>query len=755
MAADEFETGRLYELLSLVEEGLCQAVQQEMKSGIDVKATDEYGDGYLHILCGNSGLHDCNYDRYIPVIYMLANAGLDVNARNKSGNTALHFAVTNKVGHVIVNTLLKLGADPKLKNNEGLSPDGICADPLQRKTIELFNPGLYEAITSKSISDIERLIDYWCVLPVNHRDILSSNSFPKAQEAADDTGKDINSKVKVGLERNQFYHLALADDRAKMKEIYKKDTIDLNALDLSNIDENDGEIRPKPLIALLLELNCPTSARFLMKKGIDVNIPIQNARGRMPFFIYACKHCDKPRHSLVISVMKHANLEPFVKKISINFLHQLWQNELPSEIIGFVVDAGFNLGMRDEDCLTLRDRIFFSSLSFEPERIKESLHWVDQHVLNMVVDGKLDRLETLFNEGYEYLIVENLQGRNSISLAKKHNQKEVAAFLEEIPVLQNNARSIFFAIRRGNLSVMKSLINDKNSRVRDGAGRTYLHIAALFARRFMVNFLIKNYPALVSDQDVFGRTPLHYACLLPDGMDVELVLVNAGASGDAEDTNDYKPIDYKKGCMGDKYVDLERKVKYGIDVYLVQRYFELVAAIKNGFDERVTRIHKSMYEDTSLNDFERLDSTTKEKIAYRNLVYVALDNDREKIAVYLIQEGMDPMVNDIIKDEETGSRVVNMVEAATELEMFELVKILRKKRAIAKFEKHASLIVDSLVSRPPTTASHPGKPGSAPSVNGNIQHSANDNKTDDARPASADNPHKSGSVNKSAACQLL
>ena len=54
-------------------------------------------------------------------IEALLAAGADVNAKNKRGNTALHWAAGN--GHVpAIEALLAAGAEPDVKNRNGNTP---------------------------------------------------------------------------------------------------------------------------------------------------------------------------------------------------------------------------------------------------------------------------------------------------------------------------------------------------------------------------------------------------------------------------------------------------------------------------------------------------------------------------------------------------------------------------------------------------------------------------------------------------------
>jgi ankyrin repeat protein len=64
----------------------------------------------------------------VETIKALMAAGIDINASNDAGDTALHAAVTGRGSDVIVRALLELGADTAVKNKRGQTPlDAILA----------------------------------------------------------------------------------------------------------------------------------------------------------------------------------------------------------------------------------------------------------------------------------------------------------------------------------------------------------------------------------------------------------------------------------------------------------------------------------------------------------------------------------------------------------------------------------------------------------------------------------------------------
>ena len=68
-----------------------------------------------------------SYDQGTPeeaveTIKLLMAAGIDINAANDTGDTALHVAVTGSGSDVIVRGLIELGANLKAQNKRGQTP---------------------------------------------------------------------------------------------------------------------------------------------------------------------------------------------------------------------------------------------------------------------------------------------------------------------------------------------------------------------------------------------------------------------------------------------------------------------------------------------------------------------------------------------------------------------------------------------------------------------------------------------------------
>ena len=91
-------------------------------------------------------LHYAAFRAHVELINAMAALGIDVNATDDSGNSALHVAlffdpeqVEYQQVQAVVRNLLAAGADPRLENQEGLSPLALASQRELRDCVELMS----------------------------------------------------------------------------------------------------------------------------------------------------------------------------------------------------------------------------------------------------------------------------------------------------------------------------------------------------------------------------------------------------------------------------------------------------------------------------------------------------------------------------------------------------------------------------------------------------------------------------------------
>lgn len=97
--------------------GRVKKVQEALDHGFDVNTVDVNGNTLLIIAC---------QEVLKPMVEFLISRKCDVDFKNRQGNTALHFAMTNDPTGTLGQLLMDAGASDMIENNYGLTPyDGI------------------------------------------------------------------------------------------------------------------------------------------------------------------------------------------------------------------------------------------------------------------------------------------------------------------------------------------------------------------------------------------------------------------------------------------------------------------------------------------------------------------------------------------------------------------------------------------------------------------------------------------------------
>lgn len=98
-----------------------------MKSNADLKAKNKKGEGLMHYAAVGIG----NAVHYITYLHR---AGVSLNEKDVHGQTPLlaAFRSGKDRDHRVVQTLLDLGADPKIADNQGISPYDLIQEKRKR-----------------------------------------------------------------------------------------------------------------------------------------------------------------------------------------------------------------------------------------------------------------------------------------------------------------------------------------------------------------------------------------------------------------------------------------------------------------------------------------------------------------------------------------------------------------------------------------------------------------------------------------------
>ncbi|XP_074662318.1 uncharacterized protein LOC141914880 [Tubulanus polymorphus] len=187
---------------------------------------DEFGTTYLHTVLDN--VHSSTENQYIQMIYLLSNAGVDVNARDYKGKMALHQALEKMLPDVVV-ALIRCGADCSPVSDRGIIDESHS--PFELEVLhwyQKFEPGLWGAVERNDLDLAERLVNSWCRIRVS-RDGKSLIRY----------ARENNRKLSIVelLEQNraslEFIHATLAGDELRMEELLNNKNIDVYMKDVS------------------------------------------------------------------------------------------------------------------------------------------------------------------------------------------------------------------------------------------------------------------------------------------------------------------------------------------------------------------------------------------------------------------------------------------------------------------------------------------------------------------------------------------
>lgn len=116
-------------LINSVAKGNIEIAKFAIDNGADINFRDQ---------SGYSSLHFCALNKYPDLTDLLIEKGANINIRDEHGNSPIWTAIFNAKGDFsIVHKLYKAGADIETKNKHGKSPRNFGETVYQEKFIEL------------------------------------------------------------------------------------------------------------------------------------------------------------------------------------------------------------------------------------------------------------------------------------------------------------------------------------------------------------------------------------------------------------------------------------------------------------------------------------------------------------------------------------------------------------------------------------------------------------------------------------------
>ncbi|CAH1799848.1 unnamed protein product [Owenia fusiformis] len=229
------------------------AVLEAIKTGEDVnKKDEEFNQGFIHLITFEAD--QTNEHDFVPMVYQLADAGIDLSLKDYKGQTALRFSIEKLLLELMI-ALLRCGASPVDDNYKAIIEDST--GPFQIEILHWFmkfHPGLWESVSRNNGTLVASLIQSWCKIETSQNDeTLINLAKRKSIKASKFDIVTISAKVVKTLEKNVhsncFIHATLAGDVDKMYALLMDQSLDLDSItkDISYQSQWNKPVKPQSL----------------------------------------------------------------------------------------------------------------------------------------------------------------------------------------------------------------------------------------------------------------------------------------------------------------------------------------------------------------------------------------------------------------------------------------------------------------------------------------------------------------------------
>ncbi len=235
----EFTSSRIYKAIKAQNH---YRVLSAIHRGENVHLRDqEFTSTYLHFIVNIAD--STTEEKYVPMVYQLSNAGIDVNAVDYKGRTALELAIFRELIELMV-ALMRVGTDACAKDYKAMIRD--YGSPFEYEilnTFEKYEPGMWNCIRHNDTGMVYMMVNSWCRVNINQN---NQTLLQQAKETHKSEDMIVTLEdYEVTLE---FVHATLAGDEKRMLEfLMDSKPCDPNIMDISYQERWSQPLTPRSL----------------------------------------------------------------------------------------------------------------------------------------------------------------------------------------------------------------------------------------------------------------------------------------------------------------------------------------------------------------------------------------------------------------------------------------------------------------------------------------------------------------------------
>lgn len=187
---------------------------------------DIFGSTFIHLIVSTA--ESPTEDRFVPLLYVLSNAWVDVNAVDFAGLSPLQISIKKNLFSLAV-ALHRCGAERNSAVDLTLMAEhGGPWEAEMSFWYDRFSPGLWDAVRANDYNLVCRLVSFWNRIRIRRGD-QSLIAFARESGAKAAIVELLESR-RATLE---FVHATLAGDERKMLEILNNKNVDTDVVDMS------------------------------------------------------------------------------------------------------------------------------------------------------------------------------------------------------------------------------------------------------------------------------------------------------------------------------------------------------------------------------------------------------------------------------------------------------------------------------------------------------------------------------------------